>query len=295
MVEGASAVVIGDALIDEIREGRASREYVGGAALNVAVGLSVLGTMTTLIAMVGEDEDGDRIREFVGTYGVRLLASPAPHGTSRATSDRSNGEPSYGFNEAAQRRRITLGPAERAAIDAATAVVISCFPFDDQPQFDVLEAAIANPGERLFLDPNPRTGMLHDRALFVRNFERLAARSLLTKVGDEDAALLYGASLAGVQAGLVAGGARSVLATAGSDGATIATRDGTRVSRPVAALPGAIVDTMGAGDATLASVTRSTLTSGLPADVSGWTRLLDDAMAIAAATCRSEGALLRRP
>ena len=36
----AEIVVIGDALIDELRDEHGVREFVGGAALNVAVGLS---------------------------------------------------------------------------------------------------------------------------------------------------------------------------------------------------------------------------------------------------------------
>ncbi|WP_242868700.1 PfkB family carbohydrate kinase, partial [Microbacterium oxydans] len=49
-----SVVVIGDALIDEIRDDAGVRELVGGAALNVAVGLRRLGVDTTLVAMVGD-------------------------------------------------------------------------------------------------------------------------------------------------------------------------------------------------------------------------------------------------
>ena len=48
----SSVVVIGDALIDELRDDAGVKEFVGGAALNVAVGLSRLGVPTTLIAMV---------------------------------------------------------------------------------------------------------------------------------------------------------------------------------------------------------------------------------------------------
>ena len=58
----SSVVVIGDALIDELRDDTGVKEFVGGAALNVAVGLSRLGVPTTLIAMVGDDEAGAKTR-----------------------------------------------------------------------------------------------------------------------------------------------------------------------------------------------------------------------------------------
>ena len=295
MTESNRVVVVGDALIDELRNADSLREFPGGAALNVAVGLAVLGVPTTLIAMVGEDSDGAMLRDFLAAHDVTLIATPGPHGSSRATSDRTDGEPRYAFNEAAKKRRIEFGAAEHAALDAARLVVVSCFPFDDTAQTDAFLAAVADPEQRLVIDPNPRAGMLADREAFARNFERAAARSLLTKVGDEDAELLYGSTLAELRARLVAAGTHHLLATAGRDGATIETDDGLLVSEPITPLPGAVVDTMGAGDATLASSVQTFLTRGVPTDSTGWQRLLADAMRIAAATCREEGALLRIP
>ena len=100
-------VVIGDALIDELRDDHGVREFVGGAALNVAVGLTRLGVPATLIAMVGDDEAGAHIRAYLEDYGVALIATPSPHGSSRAVSTRAGGgEPVYVFNDAAKNRRI---------------------------------------------------------------------------------------------------------------------------------------------------------------------------------------------
>ena len=65
--------------------------------------------------------------------------------------------------------------------------------------------------------------------------------------------------------------------------------------RPIAHLPGRIVDTMGAGDATLSATVARLATDGDPADAEVWGAVLRQAMEIAAATCRSEGALLRTP
>jgi fructokinase len=62
---------------------------------------------------------------------------------------------------------------------------------------------------------------------------------------------------------------------------------------PIAALPGEVVDTMGAGDATLASTVQRFLSRGVPGDAAGWRELMESAMVTAAATCRTEGALLQ--
>ncbi|MFJ4173335.1 carbohydrate kinase family protein [Microbacterium sp. NPDC089696] len=290
--DSPAAVVIGDALIDEIRDAAGVRELVGGAALNVAVGLRRLGVDTALIAMVGDDEAGDHIREYLVDHGVRLIETPAPRGSSRAIVQRgADGEPVYLFNEAAQRRSIRYSDEARTAIAQASLVAISCFPFDVPAEVDALAVAVR--GARLAIDPNPRSGMLGDRTEFVRGFERLAADTAIVKVGADDAALLYDGDLDALRTRLRGLGVRAVLATAGPDGAILETDDGT-VRAPISTLPGRIVDTVGAGDATLAAVSAA-LVDGTPDAAHGWQELLDRAMDVAAATVRAEGGLLRTP
>ncbi|WP_334148871.1 PfkB family carbohydrate kinase [Microbacterium sp.] len=287
-----TVVVIGDALIDEIRDDAGVRELVGGAALNVAVGLRRLGVETTLIAMVGDDEPGAHIREYLADHGVRLIASAAPHGSSRAIVERAaNGEPQYVFNEAAQRRSIRYSGDARQAIADAGLVAISCFPFDVPEEVDALVDALGD--ARVAVDPNPRTGMLSDRDEFVRGFERLAADAEIVKVGADDATILYGGDLDALRTRLRDLGVGAVLATAGADGATIDVEAGV-ASAPISVLPGPIADTVGAGDATLAAVSAG-LVQGSPTALGEWRALLERAMDIAAATCRAEGGLLRTP
>jgi fructokinase len=287
-------VVVGDALIDELRDDSGVREFVGGAALNVAVGLARLGVRATLIAMVGDDEAGAHVRSYLADYGVELIATSSEYGTARAVSTRSGGgEPTYVFNEASQRRRIHFGERETQAMTDADLVAVSCFAFDDVAQTDEFAAAVAASGTALAIDPNPRTGMLHDRDAFVASFEQLAASASLVKVGEDDAAVLYGTPLDALRARLVDLGAGAVLATEGAAGATIESA-GVVVTRPISTLPGRIVDTMGAGDAAFAA-TLAALVDGAPTDADGWGAVLNDAMDAAAATCRFEGALLRLP
>jgi fructokinase len=93
-----------------------------------------------------------------------------------------------------------------------------------------------------------------------------------------------------------------VLGTRGADGAFVRAvaldegefGDGELVA-PIADLPGRIVDTMGAGDATLSATVARLATDGEPQDADAWRAVLDEAMLIAASTCRFEGALLRTP
>jgi len=289
-----TVVVVGDALIDELRDDSGVREFVGGAALNVAVGLARLGVPATLVAMVGDDEPASRVRRYLADFGVELIATPSLLGTARAVSTRSGaGEPVYEFNEASQRRRIRFGEAERRAFADADLVVVSCFAFDDAEQTAELADAIAGAGASVAVDPNPRTGMMHDKAEFVRGFERLAADAALVKVGADDADLLYGDRLDALRARLVDLGAGAVLATEGAAGAAIEAGE-VVVTRPISNLPGRIVDTMGAGDAAFAA-TVAALAAGTPETAEEWETVLQSAMDAAAATCRFEGALLRTP
>ncbi len=287
-------VVVGDALIDELRDDSGVREFVGGAALNVAVGLSRLGVPATLIAMVGDDDAGAHIRSYLADFGVELIASDSPLGSSRAVSTRSGaGEPIYVFNDAAKGRRIRFGERERAAIADAALVAVSCFPFDDEAQTAEFAGALGGAGVALAIDPNPRSGMLKDRAEFVAGFEQLAAGAALVKVGEDDAALLYDEPIDALRARLVELGVAAVLATQGAAGATLEVGD-VVVTRPISALPARIVDTMGAGDAAFAA-TVAALVEGAPTTEDAWGAVLQWAMDVAAATCRFEGALLRTP
>ncbi|WP_353815150.1 carbohydrate kinase family protein [Agromyces sp. SYSU T00266] len=293
--DAARITVVGDALIDELRDPTGSREFVGGAALNVAVGLALLGEDVTLVAMLGEDEPAARIRTFLADYGVRLVESPSALGTSRAVSDRSEGgEPRYVFNDAAQHRRLSFDDATRDALGTADLVVVSCYPFDDAQQVDALLDAVVEPERRLVVDGNPRAGMLHDREAFLAAFERVAAASLLVKAGDEDAELLAAEPLEAFVRRLRS--ARpdrpAVLATAGRHGADVHHGD-LDVHADIVDLPGRVVDTMGAGDATLAAIVHHVARDGMPADRAAWEAALGEAMTIAAATVRHEGALLR--
>jgi fructokinase len=244
--------------------------------------------------MLGDDEAAEHIRAYLADYGVELVESPSALGTSRAVSTRSpSGEPVYEFNEAAQARGLDFGDDIRATIRDAALVAISCYPFDNTEQSRLLAASLEDSAGALAIDPNPRSGMMTDRAEFVRGFETLAAGAALVKVGEDDAILLYDEPLDALRARLVDLGVDAVLATQGASGATIEAGD-VIVTRPVSDLPGRIVDTMGAGDAAFAAAVAS-LRDGMPAGPEAWGTVLERAMDVAAATCRFEGALLRLP
>ena len=90
------------------------------------------------------------------------------------------------------------------------------------------------------------------------------ALARLVKLSDEDADLFYGEPPETVAARLFAMGVEIVLLTHGSAGASVFTRGGLKASVPIAASDRPLVDTMGAGDATLATVVAFILRRGMP-------------------------------
>ncbi|ROS51299.1 carbohydrate kinase family protein [Frigoribacterium sp. PhB24] len=297
--------VLGDALIDEIRTDEGSTDHVGGAGLNVAVGLSRLGVATTLLASIGDDADGESIRAFLAEYDVELVATINPLGTGRAVSLRVDGEPTYVFTDAAVARGLDFSSEQLAVLGAAPVVAVSSYPFDDPALTDRLLRVVGGDPVRLVVDPNPRPGFLPGGAAqiadFAAGFERVAASTLLVKIGDDDAELVAGRSLDDWQEALLAAGTGGVLATRGSAGASLVlarSAEGTDrhdVTRGISSAEGEVVDTMGAGDATFASIVASLLAERREPGSVDWSAALDRAMDVAAATVRAPGALLRLP
>ncbi|MEO8093382.1 MAG: PfkB family carbohydrate kinase [Pseudolysinimonas sp.] len=284
-------VVVGDVLIDELVDETGSRSFPGGSALNVAVGLAILGTPTTLVGMVGDDADGEMIRSYLAEWGVEAVLTLGPDGTGRALSDRRGGEPTYRFNQASKDRSIVFDESVREAFSSASIVAISGFPFDDAEQVELLTETLKQSGAAVAIDPNPRSGLMRDRESFRANLEKVASSALLLKLGEEDAMLLYEMSLSSTISRLRLRLGSDILATEGKGGASVYSATFS-IHRPIAQVPSAIVDTMGAGDATFAVVlhalaARSTLSP------KGWYRVLDEAMLVAARTIRHPGALLR--
>ena len=90
-------------------------------------------------------------------------------------------------------------------------------------------------------------------------------------------------------------GVATVLHTHGADGASIHTKSGASVSAGAAPRTSPIIDTMGAGDATLATVISFILRQGMPENAGAWRDCLQEAMQVAGATCAHAGGALMLP
>ncbi len=291
-----TAISIGDCIIDAVEIGPGQTErHPGGAALNLAVGLSRLGLCSGLVARVGTDPDGFRLRRHLKDEGVRLFETPTVDSTGVVTSSRAGGEPTYSFGPVMFRRRIAFTDVTLCAMSKADAVAANTFPFDNPEQVEALVAAMRQARGLTIVDANPRSGVIADRMAFRDGAERVFACADIAKISDEDAELLYGGNEAYVVARLLSVGARAVLFTHGGKGAAIHTSDALEIRVPIADAAGPIKDTMGAGDATLATVIAFVLRQGLPRTAGAWRTCLEEAMRVAAATCRQIGGGLALP
>ncbi|WGW10857.1 PfkB family carbohydrate kinase [Saxibacter everestensis] len=288
-------LVIGDALIDEVRTNDGNSRFPGGAALNLAVGLSILDLRAGLVTCVGDDMDGEWLRSYLEQNDVATFAAENPLGTGVAISDRTESEPRYEFNEAMVNRFVDVDSDVCTAASRSDLVAINSFPFDNAAQLSALDTLLDSTSALIAVDPNPRPGLVRDIDAFRDGFEHIARRSGVAKISSEDAEMLYGKDIDQVGNHVIGLGARAVLLTAGRDGARVVTRKGDAVSCPIANLPGPIVDTMGAGDAALAALLKGIVHRGSSLDSQDWAKLLQFAMLVAAATCREVGAQLQVP
>ncbi|NRP21761.1 Fructokinase [Ensifer adhaerens] len=287
------AVIIGDCLVDEIHtDGQSPMRFAGGAGLNLAAGVARLGLPATLVTRVGQDRDGFYLLGYARERSIRVINTPTVDPTGVAVSTRKNGEPSYLFSPSMFRRRISFPPRVLETIARADAVVVNSYPLDNSEHASALVAALSCASGLCIADPNPRPRLISSIDAFRRGFEMLLKAVDLVKLSDEDAYLLYQLDWRSTSTRLFNLGVDTLLFSHGAEGATIVDRTGLCVQVPAASRPEPIVDTMGAGDATLASLVASYLRGGPPNSEEVWRRYLSNAMAVAAATCRHAGAEL---
>lgn len=75
--------ILGEVRIDEVRDHRGMRESVAGSAVELVRALRGRGLNLHVIAPVGDDVDGERVRTVLRDHGAQLVALPAPAGTPR--------------------------------------------------------------------------------------------------------------------------------------------------------------------------------------------------------------------
>ena len=227
------AVVLGEALIDlldgECGGHRVYRQVIGGAPLNVAVGIARLGEDVEFVGSVGDDKLGERIAAFLADAGVgtrNLIRVAAQTTLAVAMFDGAEPEfrfygdpPSYG----------AFGPADldEAIVASAGALYCGSIGLLSPTLRSAARRAWAIEGPLKVFDPNVRPSMLADRTALEDQralVAEFAATADLVKLSAADAQVLYeGASpLEAARLLAVAGTAGTAGTRAGSGGTSAA-------------------------------------------------------------------------
>lgn len=290
-VPGAPLVVIGDAYIDELYDGRGHvlATFVGGSGVNVATDLAHLGVPTRLVTSLGDDEGAERITGHLEEYGIEVIPTRSDAGTGLVKNETVGGVTRSWFDDAARRRKVRFDEHQLEAIGVAPYVVVAGFPFDERKQQRRLLEAVRQPHNRLLLDANPRAGLIADLDEFRVNFERHASGALLVHLGTGDADLVFSSPIDEASSDLLDLGAANILATEGRHGGRWVNRHGIDSWVPAVEPDVQVADTLGGGDAAFAVAVEAVVRDGVPTTPADASRVLDRAMAFAGATVRRYG------
>jgi fructokinase len=291
------AVVVGEALVDlmetDISGERAYRPMVGGAPLNVAVGLARLGRPVEFVGSIGRDVLGQRIRAFlagagVGTSGCVEVDVP----TSLAVTSFDGAEPDFHFyGEPPSYGLLPPASIDLARVRASRALYCGSIALLCEPSLTAARLAWAEPGPIKAFDPNVRLNLVRDVGSLRTIVEEFAATADLVKLSEPDARALFDTDPDAAADHLRSVGARTVVVTRGAAGALVVTGTG-RATVP--APPVHAVDTTGAGDATMAGL-MSGLMDGVPSDLDGWLAVARFAVTVAALVCERPGGATAMP
>jgi sugar/nucleoside kinase (ribokinase family) len=293
------AVVIGEALVD-LLEGELAGELVyrpaiGGAPLNVAVGLARLGAPVRFVGSVGHDVWGRRIREFLRLSGVDdggLIEAAVP--TTLAVATFSGSEPDFHFyGEPASYGLLRADDVDLPGVAGASALYCGSIALMYDAVLDAARQAWAVPGPARAFDPNVRLRLHPDPRELRSLLEEFATTADLVKLSAADAVAVYPElDLRAIAGRLVDVGAGAVVVTRGAAGALVVSGEGDQM---VAASKARAVDATGAGDATMAGLLYGILTNGLPANLDAWAAATRFAMTVATLVVESPGGATSMP
>ncbi len=297
------AVVLGEALVDlldtECDGVPVYRQAIGGAPLNVAVGVARLGGAVQFVGSLGDDVLADRIRAFLAADGVGLAGTvTAAVPTTLAVATFSGAEPDFRFyGDPPSYALLTPEDLDVALVEGADVLYCGSIVLLAPAALAAARRAWSlAPGLRVF-DPNVRPrlldgpGALAGLRAVVAEF---AAGAHLVKLSAADAGLLYpDEPVEGVAAYLRELGAGTVVVTLGAAGAVVAAADADPVRVPAPKV--AAIDATGAGDSVLAALVADLLVDGAPADPGGWNERVAFALRVAGLVCERPGGAVAMP
>ncbi|GAA4218077.1 fructokinase [Streptosporangium album] len=296
--------VLGECVADAFATGSASqgeltlRVLPGGSPANTAVALSRLGTPARFLGRISHDSFGAMFRAHLEDSGVdlsRCVTADEPSTLAVATLDES-GQAVYSFHaEGAADWAWSTAELTSERLGHVSCLHTGSLALVRAPGAERVEELLGQAAARatVSIDPNVRAGLV-DPAVYRERMPAWCALADIIKLSDDDLECINpGESLDRVCDTWHAAGARLVVVTRGSRGATVSV-DGERAT--VSAPATEVVDTVGAGDSFTAGLLHRLHTSGLLGgrlDILGLDQARDAAafaVRVAALTCSVAGA-----
>ncbi|MEO0672104.1 MAG: carbohydrate kinase [Pseudomonadota bacterium] len=265
----AGAIICcGEALIDMLPRPHAEDQtaylpVAGGAVFNTAIALGRLDQPTGFVSGVSTDVFGELLVSTLEQSNVatgHVVRSARP--TTLAFVSFSGGDATYTFYDEGSAGRV-LSPDDLPALpDDVAALHFGAISLIPEPCGTAYETLLMrHAGQTVIsLDPNIRSNFIDDPAAHRARILRMAARSDMIKVSDDDLAWL---AADGDPQALIRGwledGTAIVTITRGSDGVTAVTP---AFSVTAEAVPVTVADTIGAGDAFNAGFLAALRTAG---------------------------------
>lgn len=253
---------IGELLVDLISVDPAAdlgtahsfRAHQGGSAANLAANCARLGDRTALVAAVGDDGLGRRVRRELDAAGVDIgsVAVCADHATTCVMLTRTDGVADFVVWRGAD-AHILADQIPDASLERATIVHTTCFALGRSPARETILDAVrraARLGCRLSLELNYAPAVWPDRAAAVELVAALCGLGALVKASRDDVRRLFGgeADAPAAVARLHAFGSPMVCLTRGADGVLASWAGGDECADlPSVDVP--VADATGAGDA----------------------------------------------
>jgi fructokinase len=247
-------VVAGESLIDLIPNDPGQLiAHCGGGPFNTAQALARLGQRVSFLGSISDDALGLRLRARLVEAGVgvdTLIATSLPTTLALAEIDET-GSAHYRFYTDATAAPALTAPRALAALPAAyDALYVGGLGLALEPIGDAIAGLVRaanDAGALVMVDPNIRPSAIRARVPYLARLERVLARADVVKVSVEDLSWLEpDRTPADAARALLDAGPRVVLLTRSAHGALVVTPSAVVT---VAALPVAVVDTIGAGDA----------------------------------------------
>lgn len=226
----------------------------GGAPANVLACAAKLGLKTAFLGKVGQDMQGDFLRQTLACAGVdtRGLIADARFFTTLAFVSLSpTGERSFAFaRKPGADTQLEARELDRARLADTEIFHFGSLSLTDEPARGATLDAVAvarQAGAIISYDPNYRALLWENEAVAAERMRSVLPLVDIIKISDEETALLTGcASPKEAARALVRGGIPCAVVTLGAQGALVATHEGEAYVPGFACTP---VDTTGAGDA----------------------------------------------